>query len=137
MLTFSVACLLALLVPLLACITSGERLTAADGLDSAEWQEAWSGSDEGDELDQLEVTKPSWLITPHFSVVFYAASYRLCNGCRAAACNTILERWSGAQSCNNIAMGVVFCCRYVASFGPGKYLSTAGASPNYLPCYYR
>lgn len=35
---------------------SGERLSAADGLDSAEWEQAaWSGSDEGDELDQLEV----------------------------------------------------------------------------------
>lgn len=41
---------------LLCCsIISGERLTEADGLDSAEWQEAWSGSDDGDELDQLEV----------------------------------------------------------------------------------
>ncbi|CAN0315715.1 unnamed protein product [Ectocarpus sp. 6 AP-2014] len=36
---------------------SGERLSAADGLDSAEWEEAaWSGSDGGDELDQLETT---------------------------------------------------------------------------------
>ncbi|CAM9849961.1 unnamed protein product, partial [Scytosiphon promiscuus] len=35
---------------------SGERLSAADGLDSAEWEEAaFSGSDDGDELDQLEV----------------------------------------------------------------------------------
>lgn len=36
------------------CCDSG-RLTAADGLDSAQWEEAWSGSDDGDELDQLEV----------------------------------------------------------------------------------
>ncbi|CAN0486079.1 unnamed protein product, partial [Ectocarpus sp. 12 AP-2014] len=36
---------------------SGERLSAADGLESAEWEEAaWSGSDGGDELDQLETT---------------------------------------------------------------------------------
>ncbi|CAM9714750.1 unnamed protein product, partial [Ectocarpus sp. 4 AP-2014] len=36
---------------------SGERLSAADGLGSAEWEEAvWSGSDGGDELDQLETT---------------------------------------------------------------------------------
>ena len=55
-----VPCLLVpLLASLLAWIISGERLTAADGLDSAEWQEAWSGSDDGDELDQLEVTAPS------------------------------------------------------------------------------
>lgn len=49
---------------------SGERLSAADGLDSAEWEEAaWSGSDDGDELDQLEV----WCITydtPHRSLIW-------------------------------------------------------------------
>lgn len=37
---------------------SGERLSAADGLDSKEWEDAaWSGSDDGDELDQLEVRR--------------------------------------------------------------------------------
>lgn len=35
---------------------SGARLTAADGLASGDWEEAWSGGEDGgDELDQLEV----------------------------------------------------------------------------------
>lgn len=53
----------------ITAIDSGERLTAADGLDSEAWQEAWSGSDDGDELDQLEVTAPSYLIDAVFYVV--------------------------------------------------------------------
>lgn len=56
---FPVTCVLLLVrsrwvIPVV--VASGKRLSAADGLDSAEWEEAvWSGSDGGDELDQLEV----------------------------------------------------------------------------------
>lgn len=94
---------------MLAHIISGQRLTAADGLDSAEWQEAWSGSDDGDELDQLEVTKPPVLtyslhrifiilatVGAQFSVN-YAAFYRLSSGCCVVQCGTIPNRWSGAR----------------------------------------